>query len=59
MSEAGQTLVSVDLPALTAMRFIARTDAFYVRELPGHPTGADQVTPAATPVERQILRVAP
>jgi len=59
VSQAGETLVSVDPPALTAMRFIARTDAFYVRELPGQLTEAEQVMLVATLVELQVLRVAP
>lgn len=59
VSETGETLVSVDQPALTAMRFIARTDAFYVRELPGQLTDDEQVMLVVSLVERRILRVAP
>lgn len=59
VSEAGEALLSVNPLALTALRFIARTDAFYVRELPGQLTENEQVLLVATLVELQVLRVAP
>ena len=58
-SDAGDVHVSAGPLALAALRFIARTDAFYVRELPGKLTSDEQVVLVATLVERQVLRVAP
>ncbi|MFB0627024.1 hypothetical protein [Streptomyces sp. AB3(2024)] len=39
-----------------ALAFIARTGAFYVRELPGGLTDAEKVELAAALVEDKILR---
>ena len=58
-SDAGEALLSTGPAALAALRFIARTAAFYVRELPGKLTDDEQVVLVATLVERQVLRVAP
>jgi hypothetical protein len=58
-SPAGEALVSVKPVALPALRFIAATDAFYVRELPGELAADEQVLLVAALVELQVLRIAP
>ncbi|MET7534409.1 glycine-rich domain-containing protein [Streptomyces goshikiensis] len=52
----GEVLISVNRPAAEALAFIARTGAFYVRELPGGLTDAEKVELAAALVEDKILR---
>ncbi|MCZ0987456.1 glycine-rich domain-containing protein [Streptomyces diastatochromogenes] len=52
----GEVLVSVNRLAAEALAFIARTGAFYVRELPGGLTDAEKVELAAALVEDKVLR---
>jgi len=59
VSPSGEVLLTANALASAALRFIARTDAFYVRELPGGLSDEEQVLLAATLVETQVLRVAP
>lgn len=59
VSDAGETLLSAQPAALSGLRFIARTAAFYVRELPGQLSDDQQVVLVAMLVERHVLRVAP
>jgi hypothetical protein len=59
VSPSGEVLLTVNSLGSAALRFIARTDAFYVRELPGDLSDEEQVLLAATLVELQVLRVAP
>jgi hypothetical protein len=59
VSPSGELLLTVNSLASSALRFIAGTDAFYVRELPGGLSDEEQVLLAATLVELQVLRVAP
>jgi hypothetical protein len=59
VSPSGEVLLTVNSLASSALRFIAGTDAFYVRELPGGLSDDEQVLLAATLVELQVLRVAP
>ena len=59
MSPTGEVLLSANSLATAALWFIARTDAFYVRELPGGLSDDEQVLLVATLVEMQVLRVAP
>jgi hypothetical protein len=59
VSPSGEVLLSANPLASAALRFIARTDAFYVRELPGGLSDEEQVLLVATLVETQVLRVAP
>lgn len=59
MSPTGEVLLTANALASAALRFIARTDAFYVRELPGGLSDEEQVLLVATLVEMQVLRVAP
>jgi hypothetical protein len=54
----GETLMSVNDVALDALAFVARTGAFYVRELPGDLTEGEKVALVAALVEYRILRVA-
>ena len=55
----GHAVLSVNELARPALAFIARTGAFYVRELPGDLTDEEKVALIATLVEQQLLRVAP
>lgn len=59
LDPAGATLLSVNSQAAPALRFIAETDAFYVRELPGGLSDEEQSLLVASLVEQQVLRVAP
>jgi hypothetical protein len=43
--------------AVDALRFIADTGAFYVRELPGELTSAEKVGLVAALVEMKLLRL--
>lgn len=56
LSPAGEILISVNDLAGDALAFVARTGAFYVRELPGHLTDQEKVELAAALVEDKILR---
>lgn len=53
----GRILFSVSEIAQEAMRFIARTGAFYVRELPGDLTDEEKVGLISTLVDMKLLRV--
>ena len=53
----GRVLFSVNDIALEALRFIADTDAFYVRELPGELTDDEKVALIANLVDMNLLRV--
>jgi hypothetical protein len=57
LTPAGDVLVSVNEFARDALSFVARTGAFYVRELPGDLTDDEKVALVATLVEYRILRV--
>jgi hypothetical protein len=57
LSSAGDVVLSVNELALDALAFIARTPAFYVRELPGDLTDEEKVALVATLVENNLLRV--
>lgn len=54
----GRLELAVNDIALAAMEFMARTGAFYVRELPGELTDEEKVALASTLVEHRLLRVA-
>ncbi len=56
VSVHGDTLISVHHLAHEAMAFLARTGAFYVRELPGGLTDEEKVGLAATMVSCRLLR---
>lgn len=58
VDEGGTIAFSVDTFAAEAVSFIARTPAFYVRELPGDLTDEERIAIAATLVESRLLRVA-
>jgi len=53
----GRVLFSVSEIACDALRFIAGTGAFYVRELPGDLTDDEKVALTATLVDMKLLRV--
>jgi hypothetical protein len=53
----GRVLFSVSEIAWEAMRFIANTGAFYVRELPGDLTDEEKVALISTLVDTKLLRV--
>ena len=55
MDAKGDVLLSVNKIAREALAFVARTGAFYVRELPGL-TNEEQVALIATLVEHKLLR---
>ena len=55
----GRADIVVSELALEALEFIARTGAFYVRELPGELTYEEKVGLIAALVEHRVLRVAP
>lgn len=54
----GAVLMSVSELAREALAFIARTGAFYVRELPGDLTDDEKVALVSTLVEYRLLRAA-
>ena len=58
VAESGDVLFSINDFAGEALAFIAKTGAFYVRELPGELDDDEKVALAATLVECGILRVA-
>jgi hypothetical protein len=58
VNAAGDILVALNEFARDALVFIARTGAFYVRELPGDLTDEERVSLIATLVECKFLRVA-
>ena len=53
----GRVLFSVNEIARAALRFIAGTGAFYVRELPGDLTDDEKVALIATLIDMKLLRV--
>ena len=53
----GRILFSVNEIAAEALRFIAATGAFYVRELPGDLTPDEKVALMATLIDMKLLRV--
>ena len=53
----GDVVLSVNSLARDALAFIARTGAFYVRELPGNLDDDEKTALAATLVECNVLRV--
>ncbi|MEU1389387.1 MULTISPECIES: hypothetical protein [unclassified Nonomuraea] len=57
LSPSGEPLVGADMIASPALEFVARTGAFYVRELPGGLTGEERVALAEALVEQRILKV--
>jgi hypothetical protein len=58
-SAQGAVLMAVDAIARDALEFIARTAAFYVRELPGDLTDEEKVGLVSALVEFKLLRFAP
>ncbi|WP_330327890.1 glycine-rich domain-containing protein [Streptomyces pseudovenezuelae] len=52
----GETLISVNEVAAEALEFIARTGAFYLRELPGHLSTPEKLELATALVDDGILR---
>ena len=54
----GEMMLSVNELARDALAFIARTGAFYVRELPGDLDDEEKIALVATLVECKMLRVA-
>jgi hypothetical protein len=57
MDGEGRSLVSVSAVAEDALRFIANTGAFYVREVPGDLTDEEKVALVSALVEMKVLRV--
>ena len=57
LTAEGDILLAVNELARDALVFVARTGAFYVRELPGDLTDEEKVALAATLVEHGLLRV--
>ena len=54
-----EVVISVSDLAKDALEFVAVTDAFYVRELPGDLTDEERVGLVTTLVEQGVMRVAP
>ena len=54
----GEVVLTVNDVARPALRFVAATGAFHVRELPGELTDDEKVALAAALVRCRILRVA-
>ncbi len=59
LTPSGETLFSVNRLAEDALKFIARTGAFYVRELPGDLSDDEKTALISTLMEIRILRSAP
>lgn len=59
LDEAGDIILSANALARDALEFIARTGAFYVRELPGDLTDDEKVAVIASLTSVGALRVAP
>jgi hypothetical protein len=57
VTDVGDVLLSVNDLAREALAFVARTGAFYVRELPGDLDDEEKIALVATLVENKILRV--
>ena len=57
VSPRGDVLLSVNEIAREALEFIARTGAFYVRELPGDLDDEEKIALVATLVEHKMLRL--
>jgi hypothetical protein len=57
MDGEGRALLSVSAVAENALRFIANTGAFYVREVPGDLTEEEKVALVSALVELKVLRV--
>jgi hypothetical protein len=57
IDRSGRVFVSVNDIAREAVRFIAGTGAFYVRELPGDLTDEEKIALVAALVETKVLRV--
>ncbi|YCK38954.1 hypothetical protein ACNF49_34390 [Actinomadura sp. ATCC 39365] len=57
LSPSGEPLVGANMIASPALEFVARTGAFYVRELPGGLTGEERVALAEVLVEQRILKL--
>ncbi|NUP78603.1 MAG: hypothetical protein HOV96_13770 [Nonomuraea sp.] len=57
LSPSGEPLMAANMIACGALEFIARTGAFYVRELPGGLTGEEQVALVEALAEQRILKV--
>ena len=57
LTGSGEVLLSVNELAQDALAFIARTGAFYVRELPGDLEAEEKIALIATLVECGVLRV--
>ncbi|MGZ4789528.1 MAG: glycine-rich domain-containing protein [Terriglobales bacterium] len=57
MDGEGRVLLSVSALAEEALRFIANTGAFYVREVPGDLTEEEKVALVSALVELKVLRV--
>lgn len=57
LSPSGDLVMAANMIACAALEFVARTGAFYVRELPGGLTGEEQVALVGALVERKILKV--
>ncbi|AQT81500.1 hypothetical protein B1R94_22960 [Mycolicibacterium litorale] len=55
----GTTILAVNELACAAVEFIAQTDSFYVRELPGGLTDEEKVALVAPLVRCGVLRLAP
>lgn len=54
---SGRPLMSTNPIAADALAFIARTGAFYVRELPGGLTGEEQIALIEVLAEQMVLKV--
>ncbi|WP_234310435.1 glycine-rich domain-containing protein [Streptomyces sp. NRRL S-474] len=59
LTPSGETLFSVNRLAEDALKFIARTGAFYVRELPGDLSDDEKTALISALMEIRILRSAP
>lgn len=59
LDESGDTILSVNALALESLDFIARTGAFYVRELPGDLTDDERVSLVQALSRCRVLRIAP
>lgn len=59
IDQAGATIMSVNDLALPALKFIAQTGDFYVRELPGDLTAQECIALVKALIRTRVLRLAP
>jgi hypothetical protein len=59
VDDTGDVVISVNDLAVSALEFISRTGAFYIRELPGDLTNGEKVALAEGLMAAGAIRLAP